>query len=206
MHFRPFSHSSLSSDLVLHPFQSWVIYKASIARAAAPRRPAAWVAMGAPPVNWEADAEGATEPAALVAALAADEALEAATEVTDSRTDETAAAALDAMLEASVALDETTDAAAEVALATAEEAAEAAPEALGMAMGTPASWHVFSTAEMVEAWSEAEHAFWTQGCTVARRAVPFWQWHLKSVRAEQPSEPRGPMKQLNYGMLVIAWV
>jgi hypothetical protein len=158
------------------------------------------VAWAAPPVNWEAVEE---------APAAADEALDAAAEVADARADEMAAAALEATLEASAALDETADAAADVALATAEEAAPAALEALGISMGTPASWQVFSTAEMVEAWSEAEHAFWTQGCTVVRRVVPFWQWHLKSVRAEQPSDPRGPMKQLNYDMLVrasICWL
>jgi hypothetical protein len=151
--------------------------------------------MGAPPVNWEAEAEAEVlaEVRALVAAAAPDEALEAADEATDATTDETATAAL----EASEALDETTDAAAEVALATADEAAPAALEAFGISMGAPASWHVFCTAAMVAAWSLAGHAFWTQGCTVERSWAPFWQWHLKSLIDEQPSDPRGPRKQDN---------
>lgn len=37
---------------------------------------------------------------------------------------------------------------------------------------------------------------------MARRDAPFWQWHLKSVRAAQPSEERGPMKQVNCCRLV----
>jgi hypothetical protein len=129
---------------------------------------------------------------------AADEALEAAAEVADATAEEMAAAALETLLEASTALEETTDAAAEVALATAEEAAPAP----GISMGTPASLHVFVIAAMVEAWSAAEHAPRTQGCTVEIRAAPFWQWHLKSVRDEQPSLERGATKQLNCGKLV----
>jgi hypothetical protein len=128
----------------------------------------------------------------------ADEALEAAAEVADATAEEIAAAALDALLEASAALEETTDAAAEVALATAEEAAPAP----GISMGTPASLHVFEMAAMVVAWSAAEHAPKTQGCTEEIREAPFWQWHLKSVREEQPSVDRGVMKQFSYGKLV----
>jgi hypothetical protein len=123
---------------------------------------------------------------------AADEALEAAAEVADATAEEMAAAALEALLEASAALEEATDAAAEVALATAEEAAPAP----GISMGTPASLHVFEIAAMVAAWSEAEHAPRTQGWTVEIREAPFWQWHLKSVRDEQPSVDRGVTKQL----------
>jgi hypothetical protein len=202
----PRIRNSLSSSIDLHPVYRSSIYKASIARAAAPRRPAAWVAWAAPPVNWEAadEAPAAADEALDAAAEVAEEALDAAAEVADARTDEIAAAALEATLEASAALEEAADAAAEVALATAEEAAAAALEAAGIWMGTPASWQVFSTAWMVVAWSAAEHAFSTQGFTVARRAVPFWQWHLKSVREEQPSDPRGPTKQVNYDTLVRA--
>jgi hypothetical protein len=99
-------------------------------------------------------------------------------------------------------LDETAEAAAEVALATAEEAAPLG--ALGISMGAPASAQVFWTAAMVAAWSEAEHAPWTQGCTVARRLAPFWQWHLKSVREEQPSLVRGPTRHANWDVLLMA--
>jgi hypothetical protein len=175
-----------------------------MARAAAPRRPAAWVAWAAAPVNWEAEelADGFVDTTALVAAAAPDEALEAAAEVAEAAADDAAAAALETLLEASAAAEEIRDAAAEVALATAEEA-EPAP---GISMGTPASWHVFWTAAMVEAWSAAEHAPWTQGCTVERRLAPFWQWHLKSVRVEQPSLERGVMKQVNYCRSVAVYV
>jgi hypothetical protein len=126
-----------------------------MANAAAPKRPAAWVAMGAPPVNWEAEDEGAEGKRALVAPATPEETLE----------DEIALATLDA----SAALDETTDWAAEETLATAEEAAPAP----GISMGAPASWQVFCTAEMVEAWSEAEHAPSTQGCTLESSWAPF---------------------------------
>jgi hypothetical protein len=147
------------------------------------------VAWGAPPVNWDAAEEAAAaaedlaDARALVAEPTADEAFEAAALVA---------------LEAAAALEEAADATAEesaaLALATAEEADA---WALGISIGTPASWHVFWTAAMVEACSAAGHAPWTQGCTVLRRLAPFWQWHLKSVRDEQPSEDRGVMKQVN---------
>jgi hypothetical protein len=149
-------------------------------------------------VNCEALGDGLR---ALVAPATPDETLDAAAEVADAAAEvadaaaeETAAAALEALLEAAAAAEEMADAAAEVALATVEEAAPAP----GMTMGTPAAWQVLWTAAMAEAWSAAEHAPWTQGCTVERRLAPFWQWHLKSVRAEQPSVVRGPMKQFNY--------
>jgi hypothetical protein len=149
-------------------------------------------------VNCEALGEGLADRIALVAPATPDETLEAAAEVADATAEEMAAAALEALLEASAAAEEATDPAAEVALATAEEAAPAP----GISMGTPASLHVFWTAAMVAALSEAEHAPSTQGCTEERRLAPFWQWHLKSVRAEQPSLERGVMKQLNYEKLV----
>jgi hypothetical protein len=180
-----------------------------MARAAAPRMPAALVAWGAPPVNVDAAAaaDDFADAAALVAEPAADEALDAAEAATDeaaAAADEIAAEAELATLEAAAALEETADATAEeraaLALATADEAEACAP---GMLMGTPASWHVFWTAAMVEACSAAGHAPWTQGCTVARRVAPFWQWHLKSVRDEQPSVERGVIKQLNYKILVV---
>lgn len=126
---------------------------------------------------------------ALVAAAAPDETLEAK----DAAAEETAAAAL----EATAALEETTDAAAEVALATAEEAAPAP----GIWMGAPFSAQVFWTAAMVASLSLELHAPSTQGCTEERSWAPFWQWHLKSVRDEQPSLVRGPMKQLSCDML-----
>ena len=139
-------------------------------------------------MNCDALGVGVPDTAPEVGFAAADDALEEADETAEAIAEETAAAALDA----AEALDEAAEAAAEVALATAEETA---PEALGISMGTPASLQVFWTAAMVEAWSVAEHAPWTQGCTVARRLAPFWQWHLKSVRAEQPSLVRGPTRQ-----------
>lgn len=133
--------------------------------------------------------EGLTDKPEVPAATP-DETLEA----NDAIAEEAAAAAL----EVTAALEEAADAAAEVALATAEVALAAADEAaLGISMGTPASLQVFWTAAMVEARSVALHAPWTQGCTEERSWAPFWQWHLKSVRAEQPSLLRGPMKQLN---------
>ena len=137
-----------------------------MANAAAPKRPAAWVAMGAPPVNWEGEEEGAAEgKRALVAPATPEETLEAAAEVAEAIADEITLATLDA----SAALDETADWAAEETLATAEEAAPAP----GISMGAPASWQVFCTAEMVEAWSEAEHAPCTQGCTLESNWAPF---------------------------------
>jgi chemotaxis protein histidine kinase CheA len=151
------------------------IYKASIARAAAPSRPAALVAWGAPPVNCETVEEGLADAVELPVAEAAideardatDEAAEATADDAEAAWDEATDAALDAALGAAL---ETTLAAAEVALATAEEAA---PEASGIWMGAPASRHVFWTAAMVAAWSAAEHAFRTQGCTEERRLAPF---------------------------------
>jgi hypothetical protein len=127
--------------------------------------------------------EGSRVGSAEVALAIPEEALEARDEIADAAAEEAEAAALEAA-----------EAAAEVALATAEDA-------LGISMGTPASWQVFWTAAMVAAWSLAEQAPRTQGCTVERRLEPFWQWHLKSVRDEQPSVERGVMKQLNYSTL-----
>jgi len=102
---------------------------------------------------------------ALVALATPEETLEAAAEVAEASTEETAPA----MLETSWALDETTDWAADETLATAEEAAPAP----GISIGAPASWQVFCTAEMVAAWSEAEQAPCTQGCTLASSSDPF---------------------------------
>jgi hypothetical protein len=150
------------------------------------------VAWGAPPVKGGGveEPEGFTDGSAEVAPATPEETLEARDEIADAAAEEADAAAL----EAEAAALEAAEAAAEVALATAEDA-------LGISMGTPASWQVFWTAAIVAAWSLAGQAPRTQGCTVERRLAPFWQWHLKSVRDEQPSVERGVMKQLNYSML-----
>lgn len=121
----------------------------------------------------------AADSTAELAAEAAELALLAAAEVADSTA-----------LEAAPPTDEAALAAAEVADATADEA-------LGISMGTPACWQVDSTAEMVVAWSEALQAPWTQGWTDDNSLAPCLQWQAKSVRPEQPSEVRGPMKQFN---------
>lgn len=134
----------------------------------------------------EAKADETLE-ARLEAAPAALEAADAAAEVAEATAEEAAPAA-----------EEAAPAADEAALATADEAAPAAdeaPGALGMTMGAPASAQVFWTAVMVVAWSAAEQAPWTQGWTLERSSEPFWQWHLKSVMEEHPSEPRAGMKQ-----------
>ena len=103
----------------------------------------------------------------------------------------TAEEASETTAEVEAAADEATDAAAEVGLEAADETAD---EVSGISMGTPAPEHVDSTAEMVVAWSAAEQAFCTHGCTAARSSAPFLQWHAKSVRPEQPSLERGVMK------------
>lgn len=177
------------------------IYKAKRARAAAPRRPAACVACAAAPVNWLGEAEGVVE-AEPLAAPVADAALDMALLrallmllAADSRADE----ASETTEEADEAAEEAAEAAAEVAELATDEAAE---EVSGISRGTPASWQVFSTAAMVVAWSSAEQAPWTQGWTVARSSVPFLQWQAKSVKVEQPSLVRGPMKQFNCCTLI----
>jgi len=165
------------------------------------------VAWAAPPVNW------------LTLELAAEAPLEAAlpaAEVTDARALETslamllaadstaelaAEAAELALLAAAEVADSTALPAAEVtddaALAAADVADATAEEALGISMGTPACWQVDSTAEMVVAWSSALQAPWTQGWTDDSSFAPCLQWQAKSVRPEQPSDVRGPMKQFN---------
>ena len=57
----------------------------------------------------------------------------------------------------------------------------------GTEMVTPAEAQVFSTPLMTSACSSAVQAPCTQGVTLARSASDFSQWHLKSVRSEQPS-------------------
>lgn len=74
-----------------------------------------------------------------------------------------------------------------------EAGAEEAP-GWGTSMGTPALAQVDSTPEMTSACSSAEQAPWTQGVTLAKRESDFWQWHLKSVRSEQPSLPNAVKK------------
>jgi len=74
-------------------------------------------------------------------------------------------------------------------------ALETAELASGMVMGTPAAAQVELTAAMVFAWSSAEHAFFTQGVTDARRLSLFLQWQAKSDSDEQPSLDNGVRKQ-----------
>jgi hypothetical protein len=124
-------------------------YKASIARAAAPRIPTAWVACAAPPVNWlgEGVALVVTLPVGIGVATA-DDATDATDEAADSTTEE-----------ASDRIDEATDATDEATEAAAEEASEGAALLLpGMVMGTPAAEQVDSTADMAAACSDCEQA------------------------------------------------
>ena len=222
------AHQPLPSfhTFIVHHDLPVLIYKAKIARAAAPSRPAAWVACAAAPVNWLALAEAVAEPAAELAADPAELAADPAALVADAALLEAADAALLnplamallkldaaeataelASLTAALALaaadeaaDEPADAAAEVADATAEPAAD---ETLGRSMGTPASAHVFPTASTVVAWSAVEQAPWTQGWTEESSLLPCLQWQAKSVREAQPSLPRGPMKQLSCGYVSV---
>jgi len=136
----------------------------------------------------EPEAVGVAEASPDEALEAADEAAEAAAEDAAEAADEAAEAALDFTLA-------TAELAAEAAELAAELAAGAAELALGMLIGTPAAWQVCWTAAMVAAWSAEEQAPCTQGWTLERSSVPFLQWQAKSVRAEHPSLPRGPMKQ-----------
>jgi hypothetical protein len=180
------------------------IYRARIARAAAPRRPAAWVAWAAPPVNWLTLELAAAAP--LEAALPAAEVTDARALETLLAADSTAELAAEAAELAAEAAELALLAAAEVAdstaLAAAEVADATADEALGISMGTPACLQVDSTAEMVVAWSSALQAPWTQGWTDDSSFAPCLQWQAKSVRPEQPSEVRGPMKQFNWSVSV----
>lgn len=73
----------------------------------------------------------------------------------------------------------------------------ALPPSVGIETVTPLAAQVSLTLEMTSASSSGEQAFFTQGVTAAKRESAFWQWHLKSSSWEQPSEVRGPMKQLS---------
>jgi len=183
VHDTPPYHPNITSPFHTHSHQR-PAYKASIARAAAPRRPTAWVAWGAPPVNGEGEAvgfmvidpEGAAVPEGLGVGMGTG-----------------VPAAEDRALETAAATDE----AAALALAAAEEAAG---ETAGR--GAPASAHVFWTPWRTVWTSVAEQAFSMHGCTPAMRLEPFSQWHLKSVRG-QPSCWSAGSRQLNCGMSVI---
>lgn len=76
-----------------------------MANAAAPRRPAAWVGRGAPPVNCEGEEDGAEGKRALVAPATPEETLDPTAEVAEASAEETAPA----MLETSWALEEMAD-------------------------------------------------------------------------------------------------
>jgi hypothetical protein len=191
------------------------IYRARIARAAAPRRPAAWVAWAAPPVNWltlelaaAAPLEAAlpaaevTDARALETLLAADSTAELAAEAAELAAEAAELALLAAAEVADSTALEAAPPAEDAALAAAEVADATADEALGISMGTPACLQVDSTAEMVVAWSSALQAPWTQGWTDDSSFAPCLQWQAKSVRPEQPSEVRGPMKQFNWSVSV----
>jgi hypothetical protein len=114
----------------------------------------------------------------------------------------------DAMLLADDAMDDAmllADDAIEDGLLLADDAmddADATAE-LGTETDTPAALQVFVTPEITAAWSEDEQAFWTQGVTAEIRVSNFWQWHLKSVNWEQPSEPNGVRK--HESCLRISW-
>jgi hypothetical protein len=114
--------------------------------------------------------------------------------------DSTAEEAPETIADAEAAADEAAEEAAEVADATAEPAAE---EASGISMGTPAPAQVDSTASMVVFWSAAEQAPCTQGWTEASSSAPCLQWQAKSVREEQPSLLRGPMKHVSWEYTLI---
>lgn len=66
------------------------------------------------------------------------------------------------------------------------DVAEAAGLTGGTLMGTPAEEHIEVTALDTEDWSERAHALRTQGVILLTRPG-FAQWHLKSIRLEQPS-------------------
>lgn len=72
---------------------------------------------------------------------------------------------------------------------------------LGTEMVTPAEAQVFSTPLMTSACSSAVQAFCTHGVTLERSASDFWQWHLKSVSSEQPSELNAVKKHWSCGGL-----
>lgn len=127
---------------------------------------------------------------AVVLAAGRDEVAEAAEEAAEETAEDTAELADEAT-------EEITEETAEDTLLAAEEVAEALDRG-GAVTVTPAALHVPSTPLITAAWSEAEHAFCTQGVTEATRVSNFWQWHLKSVSSAHPSEPRGPKKQANY--------
>lgn len=174
------------------------IYKASMARAAAPMIPAAWVAWAAAPVNSGMEELGVrlTAPVPLTVGKGT-----GVMEEGISMVEEISMAEL-IMAEVYSAAEETT----ELTVSTGEEMTEVTTVSTaeltsgaallsGMVMGTPAALQVDSTAEMAAAWSSAEQAPSTQGWTEARRVSPFLQWHAKSVRDSQPSLVRGPTKQ-----------
>lgn len=183
-----------------------LIYKASMARAAAPMIPTAWVAWAAAPVNWETEEEGLTEAEGVVVLTVG-----IGTGVTDSLTDETTEEATEAAEETTLDTAASEDEAAE-GVGEGEAAAELALEGAGvlegaavleaMVRGTPADWQVDSTAAIAFCWSAAEQAPWTQGWTLERSSSPFLQWQAKSVRDEQPSLVRGPTKQESWLFLV----
>jgi len=181
------------------------IYKASMARAAAPMIPAAWVAWAAAPVNSDMEALGVmlTASVPLTVGMGTGVMEEAMSIVEDISIVEVIMAEVSSSAEETTELTvSTAEEMTEVTVSTAELTSGAALLS-GMVMGTPAALQVDSTAEMAAAWSSAEQAPSTQGWTEARRVSPFLQWHSKSVRDSQPSLVRGPTKQVraHSGML-----
>jgi len=159
------------------------IYKARKARAAAPIIPAAWVAWAAAPVNCEA--VGAVAEGAVPLPLG----------VGTAETEETGAADEAAASDVGAALEAAADVTGAALVGSGAAEVGAAEDAPGTSMGTPAALQVSSVAAIVAAWSEAEHAFCTQGMTAAKRDVALLQWHAKSSSEEQPSLDSGVRKQ-----------
>lgn len=160
-------------------------------------------------MNWLAEELAAAVPlaaalpAALVTLAAALDVALARLEAADATADEAAEAAELACDAAAEVADSTALLAAPIAELAADAAAEVADatadEASGISIGAPASWQVDSTAAIVVAWSAALQAPCTQGWTDDKSFAPCLQWQAKSVREEQPSEVKGPMKQFNCG-------
>jgi len=166
-----------------------IVYKASIARAAAPMIPAAWVAIGPAaalkggPVEL-AEEEGLVEPEPeAVAEAARDEALEARDEAAEAA--ELAADAAELAAEAAELAAEAAELAGGAELAGAELVPEPAQVGVGMVMSTPADLQRAVRPVWACCWS-AQEVLATQSAVLVMRSV-LPQWHLKSVKLEQPS-------------------
>jgi hypothetical protein len=212
---------------VVHQVRRIIVYKASRARAAAPRTPAAWVTWAAAPEDCEAMV-GVAEPVIVMEAvmdmslimdmeLIMDAELSDITELSDAELSDAELADADIM-ELSIDMELISDEmeltielmiAEELSGDTLDMEAEGAmvmlmaPDWAGTETETPAAAQVCWTAWMVAIWSSAEQDFCTQGIAEAKRVSAFLQWQPKSVREEQPSEVRGATKHCSYSVLAL---